>query len=742
MKKALKIIGIVLASLIGLVIVALLILSPVAKLYIQKHDKELIGRELTIEKLRINVLGGAVNIKGLVLYEDDDATTFLRLDSFKTKISLRDLLDRQVTVKEVLLSGLYANIQQNRTWFNFNSIIDHFQSSDQPKTEKKESSFNVLLKNIAVKESAIHYRNLLVGDDLLLNNIMINIPIYDFAAKNADIEANLFIGDTVSLMTLINLSNHGENYSVDLKLDNFGLGTLQPYLDRSLDIKNLKGRLDLDLQAIGNTDRMIDFDLSGNITLQDFSLCDAIGYQLGFIDSIYTDIKKFNMDQNELDIQKLYVSGIRGEYIIHPDKSTNFDIISGRTYNYSDTTFLEKLGDSIATEFNEVQKKKDFKVYIEHLRLDKSRFNYADHSLPSPFEYALTDITLGARDFAFDKENALRLRATLNQTGKLETIWSGDPNGLENHNLTLMLSNVKFSDFSPYSIQYFGYPLENGTLSFHSQNLITDGNLKGINKIQIADPSVGDKLKDYEPMFDKIPLKLGFYLLTDKDDKLHLDLPISGNLNDPEFSYFKAAVKVLGNILVKIATAPFRLLGFDGDNQYMEFDLLQYDFSAEEYSKLDEIATALSEKQHISAIFNQKVNFGEMIQKFSNLQLQRDYYLSIHPELDPRRIDFLTNEEIRSIKLNDEGLRAYAAGLGNDNKASNKKAVEAIALERYAEQSANLVNRFLERRNEQLLKYLTQIKGLAGDQIIINTPDEESKQTYNKKCRYEISVEM
>ena len=67
MKKALKITGIILAVILGLVIAALLLVSPIAKSYIQKHDKELIGRDLTIEKLWINALGGSVKIKDLVL---------------------------------------------------------------------------------------------------------------------------------------------------------------------------------------------------------------------------------------------------------------------------------------------------------------------------------------------------------------------------------------------------------------------------------------------------------------------------------------------------------------------------------------------------------------------------------------------------------------------------------------------------------------------------------------------------
>ena len=44
MKKAVKIPLIVLGSIIGLLLVVLLLASPIAKSYIEKHDSELIGR--------------------------------------------------------------------------------------------------------------------------------------------------------------------------------------------------------------------------------------------------------------------------------------------------------------------------------------------------------------------------------------------------------------------------------------------------------------------------------------------------------------------------------------------------------------------------------------------------------------------------------------------------------------------------------------------------------------------------
>ena len=131
MKKAVKISLIVLGCIFGLLLAAMLLVSPITKWYIEKHDKELIGRELTIGKLWVNVVSGTVKINDLTLYEDDATTPFVSFDHFDTRIKVWDLLDNSLWVKHALLSGLKVNIEQDRTWFNFDSMVQHF-ASDEP----------------------------------------------------------------------------------------------------------------------------------------------------------------------------------------------------------------------------------------------------------------------------------------------------------------------------------------------------------------------------------------------------------------------------------------------------------------------------------------------------------------------------------------------------------------------------------------------------------------------------------
>jgi hypothetical protein len=87
-------------------------------------------------------------------------------------------------------------------------------------------------------------------------------------------------------------------------------------------------------------------------------------------------------------------------------------------------------------------------------------------------------------------------------------------------------------------------------------------------------------------------------LMKDKNGVIDLDLPISGSLDDPEFSVGGIIVKALVNLLTKAVTAPFALLGslVGGGGEelaYIEFAPGSSTLNAEGEGKLKTLAKAL-----------------------------------------------------------------------------------------------------------------------------------------------------
>jgi len=58
-----------------------------------------------------------------------------------------------------------------------------------------------------------------------------------------------------------------------------------------------------------------------------------------------------------------------------------------------------------------------------------------------------------------------------------------------------------------------------------------------------------------------LPLKLAIALLKDVDGKISIELPVTGDLNNPQFSVMPIIWQTLRNLIVKAAAAPFKLIG-------------------------------------------------------------------------------------------------------------------------------------------------------------------------------------
>ena len=734
MKKAFKIPLIILGVVVVLLVAANFLAAPMTKKYTEKHDKEWIGREVNIGKIDVNLFTGNVKIKDLTLFEENDTTPFVSFERFETKIRWRDLFNRRLQIKQATISGLNINVEQDHDWFNFNSLMERLVSDS---TNNEPFNFGLILNDILLDKSDIRYADLALGNEVLLRDISLRIPSIDLSDLKTDVGLDLSLSDNGTLHTDIRLSDNGKKYTINLKLDNVDVAFMEPYLQQYYPIDLLDGLVHLDLVAQGSTDHIIDFDLMGNIALNKVTLQDTTGNSLGTVDSVFAQIRRLRLDDKVLDLDQLYVSGLNTAYIIHGDSTSNFDLVLNSNF-YPNSTEMEPVLNMIMVENEEG---KPWKINIDDLKLDQAKVKYEDCTLSDTFQYVISDISLTSKQFSSDGDNAIQMQAALNKVGKLHLNWQGRFNGRDNHNLPLMLSNVKVADFSPYAVQLFGFPIENGTLSFRSQNVISNGNINGINKLQIASPKLGDKVKRFHPQYEKVPLKLGFYLLSDKHNNVSLDLPVKGNLNDPTFSYGKTLGTVFSNLLTKAAAAPFHLMT-DADNnlKYIPFHPLQFDFSPEQYIMIDNVVATLQSRSDLGIILEEQVQYNEVIQQLCIMQLQRDYYLSTHPDMKPTAIDFMTNEAIRSIKLTDKGLWDFAAQKSKKKKIHSKKDVETVAYELYHDKSETILPRVMNRWNKLLSDYLYNAKGLSPEQISVTMIDSCLMKSFVKPSRYEMHV--
>jgi uncharacterized protein involved in outer membrane biogenesis len=164
--------------------------------------------------------------------------------------------------------------------------------------------------------------------------------------------------------------------------------------------------------------------------------------------------------------------------------------------------------------------------------------------------------------------------------------------------LKATLRDFNLSPLTPYSGKYAGYKIEKGSLSFDLKYLINGTKLDAENKVVIDQLTLGDRVDS--PDATKLPVGLAITLLRDSEGKINLDIPLTGRTDDPEFSVWRIVVQVILNILTKVATAPFALLGalFGGGEElsYIEFDAGSAAIPEQGMTKIETLAKALEAK--------------------------------------------------------------------------------------------------------------------------------------------------
>jgi hypothetical protein len=157
---------------------------------------------------------------------------------------------------------------------------------------------------------------------------------------------------------------------------------------------------------------------------------------------------------------------------------------------------------------------------------------------------------------------------------------------------------VDLPRFNTYSAKYVGYPIKRGKLSVDLEYKIKDRALQASNHVVLNQLTFGDKTNS--PDATKLPVLLAVALLKDSRGNIDINLPISGSLDDPEFSVGGIVVRVLMNLVVKAVTSPFSLLAsaFGGGEElsYVEFAPGSAALTEDSVQRIDTLTKALLDR--------------------------------------------------------------------------------------------------------------------------------------------------
>lgn len=472
-------------------------------------------------------------------------------------------------------------------------------TADSPKAEPAAPSkpWQVLLKDVQLRNYQVHLADRQAKPAVALELGPLNVDMQNFDSLNGS-PFNLKIDSGLGKQGKLQASGEVNLNPVSARLkvttQDIDLRVAQSYISPFIRLELRSGMLGSNLDVNLKSTEPLALQVTGRAQVDQLHTLDTLKTR-DFLKWQRLVLEGVNYQHGQsLSIDKVNLLQPYARFMINDDRTTNVDDL-----------LIPQPADTGAksTAKPAASKDKPLGIRIGQIAINDGSANFADFSLTPNFATAIQQLNgqIGTIDSRQAKPASVDIKGKVDRYAPVTIKGSVNPfDPMAALDIATSFKRVELTTLTPYSGKFAGFRIRKGRLNLDLHYVITKGQLKAENKVVVEQLQLGEKVDSADAV--DLPIRLAIALLKDSDGKISIELPVSGDLNNPQFSVMPIVWQTLRNLVVRAATAPFKFIGglVTGggaeDLGNVSFAPGSSELSKDAEGALNKLATALKER--------------------------------------------------------------------------------------------------------------------------------------------------
>jgi len=538
---------------------------------------------------------------GPLALDSPDGRKLIRMERLELSETSLDLAKQQVSIGKLRSHNLetWAAREADGTldWQKlFASTSDNSDADDSAADDTAQEAgapWQVSLRDAQLRDYRVHLVDRVPNEEVALELGPLNLNIREFDSLGTSpfsLELETGVGKQGAIQANGQLQMSPMSGKLAVTTRDIDLRIAQAYLSPLVHLEVRSGLLASELEVELKSTEPLAISVRGSVDATQLHTLDTINnrdfvkwqrLQLNGLDYQYP---------SRLAIERVDLSQPYARFIINPDLSTNInDLLVERSEAGNGSVQAQEPSEPLA-------------IRIGGIAIADGSANFADFSLRPPFATAIQSLNgdIGTLDNREQKAASVNVAGKVDQYAPVSIKGSLTPfDPLQSLDIATSFRQVELTTLTPYSGKFAGYRIRKGRLNLDLHYRIEQGRLNAENKVVLEQLQLGEKVDSPDAV--DLPVRLAVALLKDSKGTISIELPVQGNLNDPQFSIMPIVWQTLRNLVVRAAQAPFKFIaglagGSDADLSHVGFDPASSELDSEARKRLDTLASALKQR--------------------------------------------------------------------------------------------------------------------------------------------------